>query len=254
METSPFWREREARFKELATADGASDLHATRADVDLPALLDTLSELTHAAISAAINDPVVDLASVYGFARTTARAGRMRLDGEQADRWIVSGGPDDPLARARLQHDFRAEALVAAVGADEADATTTDQAALEAWFDLIVRTNSPHFRLGGVLEHLPQASADACVTLASQVYRNECAKPRKAMSPEQTTQQTQFLNRAAWLATKMETGFTAYRIRADEGPDKKTINRILEGKGVQSATLDKLAKALKVSRQDIPDN
>jgi hypothetical protein len=67
-------------------------------------------------------------------------------------------------------------------------------------------------------------------------------------------QQVRFPNRATWLREQMDTGFSAYRIHADDGPDKKTTERILQGKSVRSVTLDKLAKALRVSRKDIPDD
>lgn len=71
---------------------------------------------------------------------------------------------------------------------------------------------------------------------------------------ERAAQQTRLLNRAAWLKQKMASSITTYRIHAEGGPDKKTIDRILRGERVQSATVDKLAKALRVSRQDIPDD
>lgn len=81
--------------------------------MDVPAILNESSDLTRAAI----DNPSATPESVYGYARRTARAGRILLDKEQADKWTLSGGPDNERARATLQNNFKAEAMMAAVGA-----------------------------------------------------------------------------------------------------------------------------------------
>ena len=169
METYTFWREREAQFSKLAKREGSKRLHAIRADdVDVHAVLDEFSDRTFGAIA----NPAALPDSVYGYARMTARAGRIQLDGEQFDRWYLSGGPNDELARAGLHNDFKAEAMMAAVGADAVPASTTDQAALEAWLELIRRSRSPENPSRHVIQSLAHASAEACNQLASRAYRN----------------------------------------------------------------------------------
>lgn len=261
MEGYTFWREREARFRELAERKGALDLHAFPVEVDLPALLDASSEQTRTAIANLSATPE----SIYAHARSTARVGRILLDGEQADRWILSGGPSNKLDRTTLENNFRAEAMMAAVGAGEADAATTDQAAVEAWLDLIARKNGPYRLLGG-LERLAHASIDMCRELASRAYRDDRAEARQAVNtpPKRTAQRTRFPNRAAWLEQAMKDGvvvngtlerhLTPHRIRVLDGPDKATTARILRCEPVRKPSLDKLATALKVSRQQIPDD
>src|SRR5262245_30121562 len=125
MDDYSFWRERESRFLELAQDkknaliifDGAYLLHAIQVQVDLPSLLKESSQRKLAAMA----NPNATMESVYGHARTCGRAGRILLSGEQADRWIVSGGPVDDVTRATLHNNFRAEAALAAAGADVAD-------------------------------------------------------------------------------------------------------------------------------------
>lgn len=246
METYTFWREREARFSKLAEAPGAVDLHATHVVVDVQAVLDDASERTRQVI----DNPSVTPESVYHHARTTARAGRILLDGEQADRWVVSGGPSNDGARAALQVAFKIEARIAAAGAGAADAGVSEQASLEAWLDLLARGKSAQWQQFPVLEHLAQASGALCNQLAAEAYIS-ATRPTRAAAP---TRSARFPRRAAWLQKRLDSGLSAYRIYADDGPDKKTTERILRGEPVRSVTLDKLSKALGVSRRDIPDD
>ena len=87
--------------------------------------------------------------------------------------------------------------------------------------------------------------------LAAEAYVSTTRPARTIVSG---ADQSVFPNRAMWLRKRMDNGLTTYRIHADDGPDKKTTERILRGKPVRSVTLDKLAKALHVSRRDIPDD
>jgi excisionase family DNA binding protein len=180
VETFTFWRERETRFLELTKIDGSADFHAIPVEIDMPSQLEQSSTATLDAIA----DPSAPLEAIYERAKWAARAGRILLAGEQLDRWNVSGGPNDRLARETLESLFRAEALMAAVGAGEADDAMTDQAALEAWLDLMVREKSPHWRTMGVLEHLAHASAEMSRQLASRAYRDVHAPaPQVAIAP-----------------------------------------------------------------------
>ena len=251
METYTFWRTREARFRELAQVHRGSDLHATRTDVNVPSLLAQASERTRAAI----NNPAATLESVFGHARTTARAGRILLDGEQADQWIVSGGPADERLRASLQSAFKAEAAMAAVGADEADGAATDQAALEAWLELIARAGAPQGRNVGILQQLAAVSADMCNSFASRAYRDDRARSAAIASPAKATQLDAFPRRAAWLKDQMATqDLTRHRIGVLGDIDDETVDRIARGERVRPQSLDKLARALGASRSAIPND
>ena len=176
METYTFWREREARFTRLAEAGGAVDLHAIRVELDLAAVLDESADR----MLQAIKNPAATPESVYHHARTTARAGRILNDGEQADRWTLSGGPKIEVARAALRTAITIEAKIAATGAGEAHVGMSEQALLEAWLDLIARTKNPRWREFQVLEHVALASAEMCNQLAGEAYRNDVARRREA--------------------------------------------------------------------------
>lgn len=242
METHTFWRERETRFLALAGSDGAFDLHAFRFEVDVQAKLDELSQHTLAAIA----NPSATPESVYYHAWTTARAGRILLDGEQADKWILIGGSNDELARTRLQNNFKAEAMMAAVGAGEADAATTEQAALEAWLDLILRADSPHRSLGG-LKHLAQASADMCNLLATQAYR--------AAAPDQSEQVGDRIDRL-----RNECGLTVEQLAEAIQLDRSSVldhtaNRAMPRRSTLKRYRDYFSQALdrRLSVQDLRD-
>jgi len=168
LETEAFWREQESRFVELAASPGASDLHAEPVDpaeVDLQAVLDGSSERTRAAIT----NSAVTPGDVYLLAKSAARAGRILL-GERADRWIVSGGPEDAVSRATLQTRIKTEARMAADGKGLVDPAASDQEKLEAWLDLLLREGGRQFRELGGVKQLARASAEMCHQLAARAY------------------------------------------------------------------------------------
>ena len=150
MEWDAFWRARDARFLQLAKADGAGAgrFHALRLEGGVPPELLTDSDLTRAS-----PDPPVASAD------------------EHVPKWILAG-PDNERARALLHDNFKAEARMAAVAAAVAAAGMTDQAKLEAWLDLIVRTTPARFHSygdgNGKLPQLLHASAELSGQLAGQ--------------------------------------------------------------------------------------
>ena len=104
METYSFWRE--ARGALPRTRASSRRFPPSRRPVPSSIrrpLLTEFSERTRAAIG----NPSALPESVGEHARITARAGRILLDGEQADRWTVAGGPADErlpgFAAERLQ-------------------------------------------------------------------------------------------------------------------------------------------------------
>lgn len=251
METYAFWRDREARFKELSTLNGAFDLHAIRSEVDLPALLGESSERTRAAIT----NPLATPESVYRHARAVARAGRILLDGEQGDKWRVSGGPSSELAREALQMNFKAEAMIAAAGAGEADTAATDQAVLEAWLDFLW-TKLPHHRFANFgVEHLAHASAEMCNQFAALAYRAETGRAMVGSRQETAKPPSRFPNRGAWLDREIAArDLTPNRLKVLGGLDPRTTLRIRQGERVGPQVLRKLAKALSISPDQIPND
>jgi len=275
MESHAFWRDREAEFLGLARDrnghlvdfEPPSSLHAIRVSVDLPAVL---AGATSRALSS-ISNPVAPTESVYAHVRTAGRAGRILLAGERADSWILSGGGSEEVARATLQNNFRAEAVIAAVGACALDPAMSDQTVIEAWLDLLVELGSPHYRADiGVIEHVALASAEACRQLGARAYRHSRADAagRDEQPILDAAQPKRFPGRAAWLKKAMENGvvvdgvlerqLSANRIEVlsdDKGKiTRKTIGRILRGQPVQPRSLDVLAKVLRFPSDRIPND
>ena len=77
-----------------------------------PAVLDGARVRTPQAISNPLATP-----STYHEASTTARAGRTLLDGQQADKSNVSGGPSNQAAPMAMQIAFKIDARTAGGGA-----------------------------------------------------------------------------------------------------------------------------------------
>lgn len=132
----------------------------------------------------------------------------------------------------------------------------TEQATLEAWLDLIVSENSPQFRAFGCLEQLAHASAEMCNQLASRAYRDEHAskQPTANVPSTKTGRQTAYPIRAAWLNLEIEArDLTPNRIKVLGGLDPRTTARIRQGKRVGPQVLRKLAKALSITLDQIPN-
>lgn len=220
METYAFWREREARFLELTGFDRSAAFHACHVGATAPVALEQSSGQT-----------------------------------EPAERWILNGGPSDPLAWATLYGRFQAEARIAAIGAGAATATSTDQAALEAWLDRLVAEESPHFRASGVLRHLAHASVDLCNQLASRAFRAEAGQAVNAPRPDTPKRPLRFPNRAAWLDQEVAAkNLTPNRIKVLGGLDPRTTARIRQGHRVGPQVLRKLAMALSIAPDKIPND
>jgi hypothetical protein len=273
----------------MAERTGASQLHATDAGpVDLPGLRDQFSHYTRAAI----DDPSATPESVGAHARVAARAGRILLDGEKADRWIISGGPDDDEDRSKLQNDFRAEAVIAAIGADETTAEAGDQQALEAWIELLVRSLRPHGRRLA-LTRLAHVSAEMCRQLQTRAYREKLIRESQAAAPAEASETGTdvddgsltvphtadqratvktielpatplFPRRKAWFEQRAKEGIvvdsrreshvTATRIAELSGLSHHTVLHAFQGDPVKPRTLKAIADILQMSVDEIPND
>jgi hypothetical protein len=237
VETYEFWRDRHARFFELTMIDRADDLHASQVEVDLPAILETHS----AQILVAIRDSAAPIELVHGLAKTLGRVGRILLDGEKADEWIIPGGPKDRLTRDLLQRSFRAEAAIAAKGADVADGTMTEQAQVEAWLNLIVREKNPHYGSFGI-EHLAHASAETCERLASRAYGARADARPNASS-----------RKAVIEPLLVERGWSTGDWASHANVDYNTADDYLNNRSnTRRDTIKKLADALGISPGEMP--
>jgi lambda repressor-like predicted transcriptional regulator len=72
-------------------------------------------------------------------------------------------------------------------------------------------------------------------------------KPRDAEATEQARK------RAKWLDARMkERRMSVADINGEGGPDRKTIQKVLNGEPVGAHVIEKIAKALGVPREEVP--
>jgi hypothetical protein len=177
----------------------------------------------------------------------------------------VGGGPQNPQQRAALHARYCALAAEAAVLAGVATKHDTDAAAVSAWLDLL---DWGPFHRGdygegnGFIGNLAEASAVLCEELRSKRRRQEEDPPSgKPSDLVPLSGARTYSNRASWLATELRArNLTIAELSARGGaPDRKTLQKILQGAYVRGAILDKLADALSfkgksVARVEIPDD
>jgi hypothetical protein len=201
--------------------------------------------------------------------------GDLRAMDMEDGTWSLSGGPRDETQRQSLERQFRALATRAALGAG----LTAEPTLLDAWLNRLRR--DPYWvpvatgtevtdRKGrvveeGWIENLTIASAEYCVELETEAYARDTANATSgggdSQSPELQSDPLAGARMvggpalAAWLSDHMHrTQMTVNRIHELCNIDRKTVNKMLQGRAVRALAITKLVQGLAIDRADIPMN
>ena len=245
------WLRLEAEAATLAAMPGAFDLHAFLVKTDYAR---EETRLRGVIADLRVRDaPEAVIAEHTSFADEAAAAyADPSLD--PRGQWVITGGMGDASAKRLLNERFETLSISAARALG---LSSSPDRCVQEWLHIVAGNCTALVHLQsdwGRIERLCEASSLVCRKIAESAAILPSSMVDAMARPMRTAQQTRYPNRAAWLKEKIDSGISSYRIRANEGPDKKTIARILRGEHVNSATTDKLARALQVSRHDIPDD
>lgn len=157
--------------------------------------------------------------------------------------WVLGGG-----------RDKQTRELIKALCVQAAIAAALDGDPLTAWLDSLTRT--VHHRAdvqpperGASLEYVDLENVTAASVLAVTQYESE--------SMRGTVVPASFPNRAQWVKTRMvELSIESpWAVETKHGgPDKSSVQKVLDGQPVAEKTLRRLASALQTTREEIPNN
>jgi hypothetical protein len=166
------------------------------------------------------------------------------VDGVHAN--IVTDGrvPEDQRGDHRRTFNRLARRAMAALGLKFADPTRA-----EFYWIHLLRQESPRFGRGSTrMPHLLLASEEFFTELETRALeKSEKAPvaPRPTTPKGRPSQGEEFLNRAKWLADRLrERGWDKNDLSRQRGPDRKTVQKILDGLPVREDVLEKVAVAL----------
>jgi hypothetical protein len=199
------------------------------------------------------------LAEQFGALQTahaTLRADYAYTLGSGAGEWTLKG------AGRTATSQFQILAIRGAGALPNAGAS-----GVQTWLEALRRAGNSNFVLAGIeqnsdgsegahhyadtIQRVCEASADFCrqlerEALEAEFLEKEPAKITKGDSPKvPRTELPEFPDRAAWLRLRLrERGWNKHDVSRKGGPDRKSVQKILDGRRVREDLLDKVAQAL----------
>jgi len=107
-----------------------------------------------------------------------------------------------------------------------------------------LRPYMANLAMSGVIHKPSRVSAAYCLRLETSAVRAE-RSTRTASRASSGNSEVKFPNRAAWLAKRLhERSWDKNDLKRHSGPDRKTVQKILDGRTVRAGVFEGLAEAL----------